>query len=477
MHKDSDDLSRYSIPGIPEVYGIGIGARRVTYQSQQIRALNLPFHLEAASKIKHGSKVAVVGAGLSGITVAAGLCWRGCDVTIFERADRAFHLFSGNSQRLIHPNIFKWPSPESTESKTDLPFLNWEAGTPATVVGQVMQGWTTDKRPMCLYGMQVVCLKPEASGKVYLMAKKCGKSPGRLVHENVYDAVIMAVGFGEERRVPGIVSPSYWDMDNLMQDRISTSSPAKYLISGTGDGAISDLVRCLLRDFNFGALCGCESGLMNSRFMNAIAQVEKNAPADQLVAAAYYQAEYARIGVPSGLEKMFAETSRRHVTATINIGNGPFLNQNAQPLNRFLLHALNHQGLIDNVLTGELIRGEVSNNGRIRTFFDPSSRLAELEFDQVIVRHGPKHEDEGVLSKEQVHTLRSKTPLTDDPTILPAWDASFYRRINRRTPFPVAFDGSLKAKAALFGWVGPEELANETKRAQAAHRKLNRRIG
>ena len=107
MIGDVDPLLRYSIPGKPRaVLSIGLGAKRVTFQSQQIRSLNLPYLLESVGRLKAGHKVAIVGAGLAGLTAAAAFGRRNCEVTVIESKDDAFSPFAKNRQRVVHPNLY-----------------------------------------------------------------------------------------------------------------------------------------------------------------------------------------------------------------------------------------------------------------------------------------------------------------------------------------------------------------------------------
>ncbi|HSL55866.1 MAG TPA: hypothetical protein VK868_15785 [Pyrinomonadaceae bacterium] len=61
------------VPGQPHVFALGNFARQVTFASQQARAFNLIWALFRENRLAAGQRVAVIGAGLAGLsaTVAA----------------------------------------------------------------------------------------------------------------------------------------------------------------------------------------------------------------------------------------------------------------------------------------------------------------------------------------------------------------------------------------------------------------------
>jgi NAD(P)-binding Rossmann-like domain len=69
------------------VYFVGPFARRVNFMSQQARALNLVWALAEDGVLKDYPRVAIVGAGLTGLTAAAALIAKECPLSIFEMND------------------------------------------------------------------------------------------------------------------------------------------------------------------------------------------------------------------------------------------------------------------------------------------------------------------------------------------------------------------------------------------------------
>ncbi|PZP59551.1 MAG: hypothetical protein DI604_32185, partial [Delftia acidovorans] len=102
-------LSSATVPGADGLYFVGTFDRRITFYSQQVRALRLARAMREAGKIEANDSVAVVGAGAAGVTMALALALLDCRVTLFDPADEVLQLQS-DSPRLLHPHIYEWPS-------------------------------------------------------------------------------------------------------------------------------------------------------------------------------------------------------------------------------------------------------------------------------------------------------------------------------------------------------------------------------
>lgn len=64
--------------------------------------------------------------------------------------------------------------------------------------------------------------------------------------------MILAVGFGLERRMEPISFRSYWEDDSLHQGMTLPGREMHVFVSGTGDGGLIDTLRICLRDFDQG---------------------------------------------------------------------------------------------------------------------------------------------------------------------------------------------------------------------------------
>jgi hypothetical protein len=105
---------------------IGTFDRRITFYSQQVRALRVVHALSRPGKLKSTDYIAVVGAGAAGATAALGLALLGNDVTLYDPAGSILQLQSA-SPRLLHPHIYEWPRLGSLDSRAGLPILDWSA--------------------------------------------------------------------------------------------------------------------------------------------------------------------------------------------------------------------------------------------------------------------------------------------------------------------------------------------------------------
>jgi hypothetical protein len=66
----------------PRTYLLGCNHRQITFYSQQTRAVNLIHSLLQTNKLQEGELIAIVGAGVSGVTAAAFAVEHGCLVTL-----------------------------------------------------------------------------------------------------------------------------------------------------------------------------------------------------------------------------------------------------------------------------------------------------------------------------------------------------------------------------------------------------------
>lgn len=75
---------------------------------------------------------------------AAAACKRlGCEVVVFQNRPDLMNLQKESALRFVHPNLFDWPYSRERQPfhSTDLPILNWGAGTAASIRKLVMMQW------------------------------------------------------------------------------------------------------------------------------------------------------------------------------------------------------------------------------------------------------------------------------------------------------------------------------------------------
>lgn len=252
------------------VYVLGSFEKGVTVFNQQVRALNLAWALtKSPNFMKRLEHVAVIGGGIAGLTLAAGLLKKGVQsITIFEKRPVFCPLQQGSDTRWVHPHIYEWPTEGTENPVAGLPIMNWKAGRASDVAQQILDEWHQLKE----YNFPNDAKKfservTERTDARYIKVNEnleiewmCGSSDQRSVDgvahpfnaaRETFTSVIFALGFGEENT--GDISIdlrpiSYWRNESLGQPNL-TSARKSYVISGYGDAALIDLCRIRISSF------------------------------------------------------------------------------------------------------------------------------------------------------------------------------------------------------------------------------------
>jgi hypothetical protein len=263
-------IERFRIADAP-VYHIGSFDKGITVRSQQIRALNLAWGcvesqlLDCSNRTESRKSIAIIGAGISGLTFAGALLRKGANVslTLIEQRDTLLPLQEGSDTRWLHPRIYDWPDPGSEAGVAMLPLFNWRAGRASDVVVTLLSEWESileesfkQNHPpsveLCLNAKHVRVLRLD--GKVKLewsgeTQQLCSSEDdqGRTRSEGrfgEFDHLVLCTGFGVEQSAVN----SYWRNENLGQPLLS-GPRRRFLISGQGDGAMIDLLRVRISKF------------------------------------------------------------------------------------------------------------------------------------------------------------------------------------------------------------------------------------
>jgi hypothetical protein len=230
----------------PNVYWIGRKARWVSFHSQQLRALNLVWALVKTGQLGPGTQVTVVGAGLAGITAAYAAWQSGAEVTLFEKTTEPLHLQRGCRLRVIHPTIIEWPSEKAGKAMTDLPCLNWGAGTADQVCDSIIAQWRVVEPQIDMrFEADVSQVKRSDSSHPVIQVRSGGADVS-----HTCDCLILAVGFGLEYSREGFPLLSYWHNDNFDRPVLNPPRPRKYLVTGSGDGGLIDAARLAIGKFD-----------------------------------------------------------------------------------------------------------------------------------------------------------------------------------------------------------------------------------
>ncbi|WP_219908046.1 FAD-dependent oxidoreductase [Enhygromyxa salina] len=353
------------------MYVLGCIDRRVTIYSQQVRGLNLAAALVAGEQVSVDDDVVVVGAGAAGLTCAAGLRRLGAKVTVLEKNSTILSLFRLGSQRWLHPGVYDWPLDGWNRDRAGLPVLDWEHGQVNSVLRQLEDAWEQEGDGANL------CFDVGLIG-----IGDAGEQPRRVTWETGTArtrTVILAVGFGLEP-TPLADERSYWEADSFDYDR--KDGPQRWLVSGCGDGALTDLFRLCIQDFRHDrVLLDFTEDQRMGELREQIRQIEANASI-QRDPAKLHDA-YEHLNAPWVVEAM-QQRARSH-NVTLVAPTADFLNAQASPLNRFLAGQLFRARRFR--FLQDRLKSVDRANGKVVVRFKNS---AVQHFDRIQRRHGPE---------------------------------------------------------------------------------------
>jgi len=237
------------------VFFLGPYARRVSFSSQQNRALNLVWALQGLDYIEKGDKIAVIGAGLSGITACAALVDLGYTVTLYEAGQDVMNRQVSADHRYIHPSVNWWPDRPIVET-TIVPYFDWVSARCTKLIGAMRAEWAELKDTEGLtfiHNVQVMGFSEARTGqRVGVITSQQSPAAGERYH-----AVIVTSGFSDENYGDRASFPGYWDPDRLewrVDQPEEGGMEPRFLVSGCGDGGLIDALRIVHRSFRRGEL-------------------------------------------------------------------------------------------------------------------------------------------------------------------------------------------------------------------------------
>jgi hypothetical protein len=366
-------LRLMGVPRRPGLYILGSFARYVTVYAQQVRALNLVDTLAKSGRISARSRIAIIGGGVGGLTVATAAARLGiAKVHVFEKLEDPMRLQWSSLQRYLHPHIYDWPLSDNTSSTSaDLPFMSWDAKVAGDVMRDLKRQWDA--------------LAPDDSDRLRIT---CGCSPVRIEAadgewavvcgsaRSTFDIVVLAVGFGVE---PVALGPGYWTDTPLDAVEIETDNQS-WLVSGAGDGALTDLMRLCIRNFRHAEVIDAIDSDMGARVGQRLSNAEKEGLSGNEMARLYLEA--VEDIAPALDERLPRRSGLSQIWLNVSADDELFIPRSSI-LNRLITAYLLKRGRF------ELIVGRFkSHHAATRTVrFQSGEEL--MNVDHVIVRHGP----------------------------------------------------------------------------------------
>ncbi len=413
-------IGLFRVPGHSRVYVLGSFARRVTFYAQQVRALNLVDVLCKSGEVHESSTIGVVGAGVAGATAAVAAARRGLKVVLFEKhRDRDGRTTVLPRQRLsderaIHPFIYDWPSASvpSGQQQAGLPLMNWAEGTAAQVVKTLAGLYDEAAAASGITLVQATVSEDmvRAEDDAVVVAV-----PG--LPEQRVDALILALGFGDE------AEGSYWDNDGLQ------SKKGEWLVSGMGDGGLTDLMRLCIDKFRHAEVVETFERHARDAALPLLEADKLDAPARK--------AHYEQIATII-LDRLEAEQSalrlREGVSVWLAGAEEQLYSSGASVLNRLIAAYLLKRDAF-RLIPHSTAETRLLPTGRFAVVFTDDRTTRQpvhdarfpMEFDGVVLRHGTRSElaarFPGLLKR--CRPLKRKwddTPASEDATRQPHWN-------------------------------------------------------
>jgi hypothetical protein len=393
---------------------------RIAVSSQQARALNLVHSLFAEGRLARGNRVCVVGGGAAGLTAAAYAITREAVVTVIESNDLLWNL-RGCRTRWLHPNLFRWwPDPRWKCTGTNFPVMNWYAGY-ASDIGELLhqkylsfealQGSRSSRKRLKYPGHQIArgVRVHSCGGEWNVTWVPLTDDAREAARCDVFDVVIIATGFGSEARIRDTEASLYWLDDTLERER-PTGRQMQYLISGTGDGGLTDLLRVRVKGFRHHHLRDCLLDMepFAAEIDHRIKEVEERA---RLGTDLDVTEGYKRIAWDRALWRLL--DSRRATTSVVltNREGGGALVSPAWRVSKFLAAQLLMRDPRTEYRAGPA-RWEPRDTAAIDADqprphpekFDVRFAKGESsgEFDAIVVRHGPQKQTHAMWGREAV---------------------------------------------------------------------------
>ncbi|MBL6458847.1 NAD(P)-binding protein [Belnapia sp. T6] len=408
-----DILDGAAVRDRPNLFVIGSFDRRITFYSQQVRALSLIHALKELGYLHANPRIAVVGGGAAGVTAAAAAALvTGSQVVLFESADALLPLQSTTNRRRLDPHIYDWPAHYTTDPIADLPILDWESGTCRAVRDDVLLGFEDivvrlAPRLERRLRHQVTALIRTTDGYQLDITDLNAPppSPGAELREQ-FHVVFLAVGFGLEpgEPVPAIQSASYWTDAGVPVAEFAGRPTPRFFVSGAGDGGLIDFVAAGARDFDHAGMIRLISEHPGVAALKPIlAAIDVCARAEDAKGARFdfigaYDAKLLQPLVNSGLVAAVSQQLRPGVQLTFQTQHAELFDVSTATLNRLAAYltikacAGDAQRSFRHLHCSVVARIDAPNPAPVVAPFWLDCDGETVAADAVIIRRGPQRD-------------------------------------------------------------------------------------
>lgn len=252
-----DVIGGARIDGHPNVYVLGCYDSRITFYSQQVRALELAHALFHQHHVSGHARIAVVGGGAGGTMIAAALALQSdANVFLYERSDVLMPLQRESMRRRLDPHIYDWPRQDADHELAELPMLDWKSGPAVEVREAVLREFNEvravvgDKLTVHL-SHDVTAVAPTPNGFSVNFTRD-GLNGDREMAQSEVEIVVFAFGYGVEpaRGMANTNTESYWSDAGVPGPLINGKAQPVFFVSGNGDGGLIDCVAAASAQFD-----------------------------------------------------------------------------------------------------------------------------------------------------------------------------------------------------------------------------------
>lgn len=423
-----DWITASTLPGSDGLYFLGAFERRITFYSQQVRAFRLVRALHERGVLKANDTIAVVGGGAAGVTCALALGLLDYDVSLYDPAVEVLQLQSA-SPRLLHPHIYEWPALGSLDKNAGLPFLDWSLDTGKPIAKRLAAEFHSYKAmlPKLIWQQEKRLQRLEKSGTEWRLAFADGAT--RIVQK-----VFLAMGFGDERTVGAADIYDYWKERGVGTAAFEANPPATYLVSGNGDGALTDILNLLIEGFEHVPFTETFLGYFNQDVLRTTILKAYDGLAPEADLEPVFEKDVLNTFRERGILDRLVPQLRTDRLLTVN-SSGPLLTVGkAAQLNQSMvfavLHAAQQKGVVVRRSSGKIEDVIKHPDGLEPVGITLDGAPLVDRFHHVILRHGPNKEQRYHPAKEQFDEYEqvSKARFKAKPELLypPTLDAETY---------------------------------------------------